>query len=70
MNLYRSSVKALAGPDNRLDGRQPWTATAGFDLRIGGLPLNVGNSLGLTPPPLQHPSAAGPAAAAFTQHNV
>ncbi len=49
LNLYRSSVAALPGPDNRLDGQQPWTATLGFDQRINGLPLNVGGSMSLNP---------------------
>lgn len=49
VNLYRSRVSALPGPDNRLDGQQPWSATLGFDQRISGLPLTVGGSLGLSP---------------------
>ena len=48
-NLYRSRVAALSGPDNRLDGQQPWSVTLGFDQRISGLPLNVGGSLSLSP---------------------
>ena len=49
-NLYRSKVDALPGPDNRLDGQQPWSATFGFDQRVAGLPLTVGGSLSLNPP--------------------
>ncbi|MFM8766759.1 MAG: TonB-dependent receptor plug domain-containing protein, partial [Rubrivivax sp.] len=49
VNLYRSRVAALQGPDNRLDGQQPWSATLGFDQRISGLPLNVGGSMSLSP---------------------
>jgi iron complex outermembrane receptor protein len=49
VNLYRSRVAALPGPDNRLDGQQPWSATLGFDQRINGLPLNVGGSMSLSP---------------------
>ncbi|MBL8330974.1 MAG: TonB-dependent receptor [Rubrivivax sp.] len=49
LNLYRSRVAALPGPDNRLDGQQPWSATLGFDQRISGLPLNLGGSFSLTP---------------------
>jgi iron complex outermembrane receptor protein len=49
VNLYRSRVAALPGPDNRLDGQQPWSATLGFDQRISGLPLNVGGSVSLSP---------------------
>ncbi len=49
VNLYRSRVQALPGPDNRLDGQQPWSTTLGFDQRITGLPLTVGGSLSLNP---------------------
>jgi outer membrane receptor for ferrienterochelin and colicins len=49
LNFYRSRVEALPGPDNRLDGQQPWTATLGFDQRLGGVPLTVGGSLSLNP---------------------
>ena len=49
LNLYRSRVEALPGPDNRLDGQQPWSATLGFDQRITGLPLTLGGSLSLNP---------------------
>lgn len=49
LNLYRSRVQALPGPDNRLDGQQPWSTTIGFDQRIGGVPLTVGGSLSLNP---------------------
>ena len=50
VNFYRSRVAALPGPDNRLDGQQPWSATLGFDNRLTSLPLNVGGSLSLNPP--------------------
>jgi iron complex outermembrane receptor protein len=49
VNLYRSRVQALPGPDNRLDGQQPWTATLGFDQRLSGLPLTLGGSLSVNP---------------------
>lgn len=49
LSLYRSRVEALPGPDNRLDGQQPWTASLGFDQRINGLPLTVGGNLALNP---------------------
>lgn len=49
LNFYRSKVDALPGPDNRLDGQQPWTATLGFDQRISGLPLTIGGSLTQNP---------------------
>jgi iron complex outermembrane receptor protein len=49
LNFYRSRLAALPGPDNRLDGQQPWTASFGFDQRIDGLPLTVGGSVVLNP---------------------
>ncbi|MCE2916226.1 MAG: TonB-dependent receptor [Rubrivivax sp.] len=49
LNFYRSSVEALPGPDNRLDGQQPWTSTLGFDHRVNGTPLNFGGSLTINP---------------------
>lgn len=48
-NLYRSRVAAAPGPDNRLDGQQPWSATFGFDRRLTGLPLNLGGSVSFNP---------------------
>ncbi|NDG41898.1 MAG: TonB-dependent receptor [Betaproteobacteria bacterium] len=50
INFYRSRVAALPGPDNRLDGQQPWSTTLGFDNRFVSLPLNVGGSMSLNPP--------------------
>ena len=49
LSIYRSSIQALAGPNNRLDGQQPWSANFGFDQRIAGLPLNLGGNLSYTP---------------------
>jgi iron complex outermembrane receptor protein len=49
VSIYRSNVSALAGPNNRLDGQQPWSANVGFDQRISGLPLNVGGNFSYTP---------------------
>ena len=49
INLYRSRVTSLPGPDNRLDGQQPWSATFGFDQRLKGLPVSVGGTLVLNP---------------------
>jgi outer membrane receptor for ferrienterochelin and colicins len=49
VNFYRSRVEALPGPDNRLDGQQPWSGSFGFDQRLTGLPLTVGGSLSLNP---------------------
>jgi len=52
-NVYWSSVDGIPGPDNRLAGQPPWTATAGFDQALGptfgGPPLTVGASLAWTP---------------------
>ncbi|MBL8352511.1 MAG: TonB-dependent receptor [Burkholderiaceae bacterium] len=52
-NVYRSSVDGIPGPDNRLAGQPPWSATAGFDQALGpafgGPPLTVGASLAYTP---------------------
>lgn len=49
LSFYRSRVAALAGPNNRLDGQQPWSGTAGFDYRFADKPLTVGGSLAFTP---------------------
>jgi iron complex outermembrane receptor protein len=49
VNVYRSRIAALPGPDNRLDGQQPWAVTLGFDQRVNGMPLTVGGSLSLQP---------------------
>ena len=49
LSIYRSSIAALSGPNNRLDGQQPWSANFGFDQRISGLPLNIGGNLSYTP---------------------
>lgn len=49
LNIYRSSIQALPGPNNRLDDQQPWSANFGFDQRISGLPLNVGGNMSYTP---------------------
>lgn len=51
LNYYRSRVKALEGPNNRLDGQQPWSANFGVDYRLSGLPMPVvlGGNLGFTP---------------------
>ncbi len=49
LNYYRSEVLALDGPNNRLDGQQPWSGNVGADYRLTGLPLMVGGSLAYTP---------------------
>ena len=49
VNFYQSTVEALPGPNNRLDGQQPWSGNFGFDYRVSGLPLMLGGSLAFTP---------------------
>lgn len=49
VNVYQSSVEALPGPNNRLDGQQPWSGNFGFDYRLTSLPMTVGGSLAFTP---------------------
>ncbi len=44
LNLYRSSVSAVPGPNNRLEGQQPWQFTFGADYRMKSLPVNMGIS--------------------------
>lgn len=40
-----SAVDSLPGPDNRLDGQIPLSASLGLDWRVAGLPLTAGASL-------------------------
>ena len=49
LNYYRSEVDSLPGPDNRLDGQQPWSGTWGMDYRLGIAPITVGANLAFTP---------------------
>jgi outer membrane receptor for ferrienterochelin and colicins len=49
LNFYRSDVQALQGPDNRLDGQQPWSGNVGLDYRFAALPLSMGGTLAYTP---------------------
>ena len=49
LNIYRSKVEAVEGPNNRLEGQQPWSANLGFDYRFTSLPLTTGASLAYTP---------------------
>ena len=49
LNYYRSSVDALSGPNNRLDGQQPWSGNLGFDYRLAATPVSLGASLAYTP---------------------
>ena len=49
LSAYRSQVDDIPGPDNRLEGQQPVSLTAGFDHAITGTPLTWGMSLAMTP---------------------
>ena len=49
INIYQSSVEALPGPNNRLDGQQPWSGNFGFDYRFTTVPMTLGGSLAFTP---------------------
>lgn len=49
LSVYRSSVRDIPGPDNRLDQQQPWSMTLGFDHKLAGTPLGIGASLAFTP---------------------
>ncbi len=49
LNIYQSSVEALPGPNNRLDGQQPWSGNLGFDYRLASAPVTLGGSLAFTP---------------------
>jgi outer membrane receptor for ferrienterochelin and colicins len=49
LSIYRSKVTGIPGPDNRLDGQQPWSANVGFDYRMTSLPVTFGGSLAFTP---------------------
>ncbi len=49
LNYYRSEVDTLPGPDNRLDGQQPWSSSFGMDYRFSTLPLTMGGNFAFTP---------------------
>ena len=40
-----STLDAVAGPDNRLDGQLPWSANLGADYRLASKPLTLGGNL-------------------------
>lgn len=40
-----STVDAVAGPDNRLDGQLPWSANLGADYQLASKPLTLGGNL-------------------------
>ncbi len=48
-SLFRSRVKGVAGPDNRLDEQPDGSLNLGADYRFRGTPLAVGGSLNWTP---------------------
>ena len=49
LNFYHSRVDDLPGPNNRLDGQQPWSGTFGADYRMTSLPVNMGINYIYTP---------------------
>jgi iron complex outermembrane receptor protein len=49
LNFYRSSVDGLPGPNNRLDGQQPWQGTFGFDHRFATMPMVLGSTMTFAP---------------------
>ena len=48
-SVFRSRVKAVPGPDNRLDQQPGYTANFGADYRVPGWPLTIGGNLNWTP---------------------
>ncbi|MES2101153.1 MAG: TonB-dependent receptor [Pseudomonadota bacterium] len=48
-SVFRSRVKAVPGPDNRLDQQPGYTANLGADYRVPGWPLTLGGNLNWTP---------------------
>ncbi|HET9644187.1 MAG TPA: TonB-dependent receptor, partial [Burkholderiaceae bacterium] len=49
LSLFRSRVRGVPGPDNRLDEQPGATANLGADYRWRGLPLTLGGNLNWTP---------------------
>ncbi len=49
LNLYRSKVEDIQGPDNRLEGQQPWQFNFGADYRMKSLPISMGFSAQIAP---------------------
>lgn len=49
LNYYQSRVDTLPGPNNRLDGQQPWSGNFGMDYRFSSVPVTMGGSLAFTP---------------------
>jgi iron complex outermembrane receptor protein len=48
-SFFRSQVKEVPGPDNRLDQQPDYTANVGLDYRFRGVPLMIGGNLNWTP---------------------
>ena len=48
-SVFRSRVKGVPGPDNRLDQQPDHTANVGADYRFAGVPLTVGGNVNWTP---------------------
>jgi iron complex outermembrane receptor protein len=48
-SVFRSTVKSVPGPDNRLDQQPDGTANFGADYKFAGLPLTIGGNLNWTP---------------------
>ncbi|MDO9075795.1 MAG: TonB-dependent receptor [Rubrivivax sp.] len=49
LSLYRSQVKSVPGPDNRLDQQARASANLGADYRLRGLPLTLGGNVNWVP---------------------
>lgn len=49
LSLFRSRVKDVPGPDNRLDQQPDMTANLGGDYRFRSLPLTLGGNLNFNP---------------------
>jgi outer membrane receptor for ferrienterochelin and colicins len=48
-SFFRSRVKGVPGPDNRVDQQPDYTANLGADHRFAGVPLTIGGNLNWTP---------------------
>ena len=49
LSLYRSAVKSVPGPDNRLDQQARASANLGADYRLRGTPLTLGGNVNWVP---------------------
>ncbi|HWK83979.1 MAG TPA: TonB-dependent receptor [Caldimonas sp.] len=48
-SFFRSRVRSVPGPDNRVDQQPDYTANVGLDYRLRGWPLLLGGNLNWTP---------------------